>query len=137
MTSMSETGTSKRRDWVSGRASYVLAWGLPSAALIAAIWAPPEVRTCAWAAALVWMGTACLLNARRCGRVHCRFTGPFFLVMALVVVLHGVGAVALGPRGWTWIGIAIVLGTATIWILSERLWERYRSRTDAGPFRGD
>ncbi len=129
---MSETGPPERRDWVSGAASYVLAWGLPSAAMVAAIWAAPGLRAVVWAAALVWMGTACLVNARRCGRVHCRFTGPFFLVMALVVALHGLGAIPLGPRGWAWIGIAIALGTAAIWILSERLWGRYRGGTDAG-----
>ncbi len=129
---MNETGPPERRDWVSGPASYVLAWGLPSAALVAAIWAAPGLRAVVWAAALVWMGTACLVNARRCGRVHCRFTGPFFLVMALVVALHGLGAIPLGPRGWAWIGIAIALGTAAIWILSERLMGRYRGGTDAG-----
>ncbi len=129
---MNETGPPERRDWVSGPASYVLAWGLPSAAMVAAIWAAPGLRAVVWAAALVWMGTACLVNARRCGRVHCRFTGPFFLVMAVVVALHGLGAIPLGPRGWAWIGIAIALGTAAIWILSERLMGRYRGGTDAG-----
>ncbi len=129
---MTGTGSSGQRDWVSGPASYAIAWGLPSAAMVAAIWAAPGLRAGVWAAALVWMGTACLVNARRCGRVHCRFTGPFFLVMAVVVVLHGLGAISLGPRGWAWIGIAIALGTAAIWILSERLWGRYRGGTDAG-----
>ena len=129
---MNETGPTERRDWVSGPASYVLARGLPSAAMVAAIWAAPGLRAVVWAAALVWMGTACLVNARRCGRVHCRFTGPFFLVMALVVALHGLGAIPLGPRGWAWIGIATALGTAAIWILSERLMGRYRGGTGAG-----
>jgi len=67
------------------------------------------------------MGTACLINARRCGRVHCCFTGPYFLVMAGIVALHGRGAIPLGPRGWAWIGGAIAVGTAAIWILSKRL----------------
>ena len=129
---MAQSASSSRRDWVSGRASYAVAWGLPSAALVAAIWTAPSLRAVVWAAALVWMGTACLVNAKRCGRVHCQFTGPFFLVMAVVVALHGFGIVALGPGGWTWIGIAIAVGTAAIWILSERLWGRYRGRRDAG-----
>ena len=124
--------TSERHDWVTSGASYAIAWGLPSAAVVAAIWAAPGLRAVVWAAALVWMGTACLINARRCGRVHCRFTGPFFLVMAVVVALDGLGAISLGSRGWAWIAIAIVLGTAAIWILSERLWGRYRGGTDAG-----
>ncbi len=129
---MTGTEPTERRDWVAGRASYILAWGLPSAAMIAAIWAAPGLRAIAWTAALVWMGTACLVNARRCGRVHCRFTGPFFLVMAVVVALHGLGSIPLGPWGWAWIAIAIALGTAAIWILSERLMGRYRGGTDAG-----
>ena len=129
---MNETGPPERRDWVSGGASYAIVWGLPSAAMVAAIWAAPGLRAVVWAAALVWMGTACLVNARRCGRVHCRFTGPFFFVMAVVVALHGLGAIPLGPWGWAWIAIAIVLGNAAIWILSERLWGRYRGGSDAG-----
>ncbi len=129
---MTGTGSPRGRDWVSGRASYAAAWGLPSAAVVAAIWVEPEWRTVVWAAALVWMGTACLINARRCGRVHCRFTGPFFLVMAAVVVLHGLGAISLGPQGWTWIGLAVAVGTAAIWIFSERVWGRYRGPSDAG-----
>ncbi len=129
---MTGTAPPEGSDWVSGRASYAVAWGVPSAALVAAIWAEPGLRAVVWTAALVWMGTACLVNARRCGRVHCRFTGPFFLVMAAVVVLHGVGAIALGSRGWIWIGLAIAIGTAAIWILSERLWGRYRGPTGAG-----
>src|SRR6266852_7249120 len=34
-------------------------------------------RTAVWTAALSIMGTACLANAVRCGRVHCYITGPF------------------------------------------------------------
>jgi len=26
--------------------------------------------------AIAWMGSVCIMNSRRCGRVHCRFTGP-------------------------------------------------------------
>ncbi len=129
---MNKVESSERRDWVSGAVSYTIAWGGPSAVMIAAVWAAPGLRAVVWAAMLVWMGTACLVNAGRCGRVHCRFTGPFFLVMAVVVALHGLGAIPLGPLGWAWIGIAIALGTAAIWILSERLLGRYR----VGRYRG-
>ena len=128
---MTETERPARQDWVSGVGSYIVAWGLPTVLLVAAIWASDGMRTIVWGAALVWMGSACLLNARRCGRVHCRYTGPFFLVMALVVGLHGTGAVALGPGGWTWIGVVIALGTAAIWMISERLEGRYRRREDS------
>ncbi len=48
-------------------------------------------RTAVWTAALSIMGTACLANAVRCGRVHCYITGPFLLVGLTILV----GAIAL------------------------------------------
>lgn len=35
------------------------------------------------AAACTVMGFACLANAARCRRMHCYFTGPYFLLLAL------------------------------------------------------
>jgi len=35
-------------------------------------------RTAVWTAALVTMGTVCLVNALRCRRTHCYITGPSF-----------------------------------------------------------
>jgi hypothetical protein len=32
------------------------------------------------------MGVACIVNALRCGRVHCYLTGPFFLLMAVIAL---------------------------------------------------
>ena len=46
--------------------------------------------------ALVIVGTACVMNALRCGRVHCYI--PFFLVMALVTLQGGLGVVSLGRK---------------------------------------
>ena len=44
-----------------------------------------------WPVLLAFMGGACLLNARRCGRLHCFITGPFFLILALVSLLYEIG----------------------------------------------
>lgn len=72
------------------------------------------------------MGTACILNALRCGRIHCYLTGPFFLLMAVAVVLHGLGIVWLGPNGWIWLGLTlIVVGGGLLWYLPERVWGKY------------
>lgn len=122
----SEDETPRRRDWVATPLAYALAWGLPSLALIAAAFAPAGVRTAVWAAALVWMGLACLANARRCGRVHCRYTGPFFLASALAVGLYGTGVLPLGARGWWWLGAVVALGGGGLWAVSEGLGGRYR-----------
>ena len=48
-------------------------------------------RTVVWTAALGIMGTACIANAVRCGRLHCYITGPFFLVIAVITLLYGLG----------------------------------------------
>ena len=75
---------------------------------------------------LTWMGVACLVNARRCGRVHCHFTGPFLLVMALASLLFSLGVLPLGPEGWAWLGGALVLGWLSLRSAPEHLWGRYR-----------
>ena len=125
---MAENACGQARDWVGDFRSYALAWGLPTVALVVTVFAPPPVRTLVWPISLVWMGAACLANARRCGRTHCHLTGPFFLVMAMAVLSYGVGLLPLGPRGWTWLGATIAAGTALLWPVSEALVGRYLGR---------
>ena len=88
---------------------------------------PPVARATIWTVALVWKSVACLANARHCGRIHCYFTGPFFLIIALLVMLHASQIVSLGPHGWLILGAIIVAGTTAIWIGTERLFGKYRS----------
>lgn len=59
-------------DWASGLRG-CLTWGIPATLLIIT---PVQYLVIVWPAALTFMGVACLLNARRCGRVHCYVTGP-------------------------------------------------------------
>ena len=126
---MSRAATPEQADWVSGRRSYMLAWGLPTLALIGAIFAEPVLRTPVWTLALVWMGLACLANARRCGRTHCRLTGPFFLAMAGATLLHGLDILWLGPNGWIWLGATLVVGGyGVLWLLPELIWGKYAGR---------
>ncbi len=116
---------SKRNLLGSARGS-VLAWWLPIGAMVLAITLPDRPKTVIWLLALAWMGGACLLNAWRCGRVHCRYTGPFLLAMTLPVLGHGTALMPLGEDGWLWLGLATGGGTAAIWGLSERMMGRYR-----------
>jgi len=60
--------TNASPDWVGGTRTKLLAWGLPHAALVAGLLVMVPARTAIWIAALAWMGVACILNARRCGR---------------------------------------------------------------------
>lgn len=82
--------------------------------------------TVVWTAALLTMGTACIANAVRCGRVHCFLTGPFFVVMALITFLYGLGAVPLGQHGWNVIGLMVLVGGAALCCLPEMFLGKYR-----------
>ena len=87
-------------------------------------------RTIVWVTALVIMWTACVVNALRCGRVHCYITGPFFFVMALVTLLCGLGVVSLGRRGWIVIELTILVGAVCLNLPPRDLsWEIPEGRT--------
>ncbi|MEP2983264.1 MAG: hypothetical protein ABJN39_02420 [Sulfitobacter sp.] len=113
-------------DWLNTRLGSLLAWGLPIGAMLLAVPLADGPKTAIWVIALAWMGVACLRNARRCGRAHCRYTGPFLLAMTLPVLAYGVGALPLGSDGWRWLGLTIGVGATGIWWLSERILGRYR-----------
>jgi hypothetical protein len=69
---------------------------------------------------LIWMGGACLMNARRCHRTHCRYTGPFFLAMAMAVLAYIMGLLPLGSWPWLTLGLTIAIGNALLWWGTER-----------------
>jgi hypothetical protein len=108
----------------------LLAYGLPIAAIMAT--GNPAVgngwRTVVWTAACLVMGGGCLLNALRCGRIHCYLTAPFFLAMAGVTVLFGAGLVPLGPNGWNTIGLTLLVGGVVLTFGPEPIFGRYRVR---------
>jgi hypothetical protein len=74
------------------------------------------------------MGVACIVNALRCGRVHCYLTGPFFLLMALIALSYGLGMLHLGWNGWNLLGLMTLIGAIALWCLPEMLLGKYRKR---------
>lgn len=114
-----------RDDWTRGRRG-LLFWGLPVLILLSGSFLPERALVVLWPVVLTFMGAACLLNARACGRVHCFFTGPFFLVMALLALLYGVGVLRLGPQGWNRLGLILLVGAVVLCCAPELLWGRYR-----------
>jgi hypothetical protein len=78
------------------------------------------LRTGIWVTALAWMGVACILNARQCGRTHCRHTGPYYLAMIVPVMIVGAGFVPLALSGWLVLGALIIGGGYAIWWGTER-----------------
>jgi hypothetical protein len=110
------------KDWAGRWTSLVGLWGIPAAAMLAAMLLEPAFRAIVWPTALIWMGGACLANARWCRRTHCRFTGPFYLLMAALVIAYAAGLVPIGDRGWAILGAVVIVGTAVLWWGSERIW---------------
>jgi hypothetical protein len=108
------------RDWLSSARTNILAWWMPHAAMLAALFLPMPIRAAVWTIALVWMGTACLLNARRCHRTHCRYTGPYYLAMTAPVLALGYDIGSAGIYGWIALGVLIVAGSKLIWWATER-----------------
>jgi hypothetical protein len=113
------------RDWLRSPRTSLLAWWIPQAAILAGLFAPVAVRTAIWIIALSWMGTACVLNAKRCGRTHCWFTGPYYLAMIIPVLALGLGVISLGLSAWVVLGVVIILGGKIIWWTTERAWGKF------------
>jgi len=84
------------------------------------------IVTAGWTVSLLIMGGACLVNARGCGRMHCYFTGPFFLIMAVVSLAYGLHLLPLGGQGWSYIGAVLLVGGISLCVLPEWVWGRYR-----------
>ena len=92
---------------------------------MATLFASVPLRAVVWTVALVWMGVACILNARRCGRTHCRYTGPYYLAMIAPVLLLGFGIVAADFYGWFSLAAFIIFGGWIIWWATERAWGKF------------
>ncbi len=124
---MTENAVRVSRDFVRDRRASLLIWGLPALVMIGTgpLGFSSELHGAIWASCLSVFGFGCLANARRCGRLHCFFTGPFFLAMALVSLVHGFGVISLGSYGWAWIGGITLVGASALTILPERIWGQY------------
>ena len=83
----------------------------------------PYPRMLLWTPAFLVAGVACGFNAARCGRLHCYFTGPLFLLAAVASVLVGMAWVSFG---WNWIGNGVAIGWAVAF-LPECVRGKYRT----------
>lgn len=123
---MTKISVQRERDWLSSPLTSSLAWWIPEAAIIAGLLIQVPVRIAIWVVVLSWIGAACILNARRCGRTHCRFTGPFYLAMILPVLALGFTSYRLLP--WLVLCVFIIAGGKIIWWATERAWGKFSRR---------
>jgi hypothetical protein len=111
------------RDWLASTSSNLLAWWLPHAGLLVGLVVPNPVRVVIWTVALLWMGVACILNSKRCGRTHCRYTGPYYL--AMIVPLLALSFISSSIYEWITLAVIIVAGSKLIWWATERAWGKF------------
>lgn len=84
------------------------------------------IRTWVWTVSCLVMSGGCLINAMRCGRLHCYWTGPFFLLGAIASLTYGLGLLPLGQSGWGIIGYTLLGGIVFLTFLPEYFMGRYR-----------
>jgi hypothetical protein len=122
-----ETSSSAPADLVSNTRAYFLLWRLPWVAVVASLpLKSSSLKAGIWTTAFTQMGIACLANASGCGRVHCFFTGPFYLLAAVASFLKGSGRL---PVPWPALAGLTCLGVCALWWLPERLWGTYVGRS--------
>lgn len=113
------------RDWLNDPRTNVVAWWIPKAVIVAGLFVAPPVRAIMWIISLVWMGAACLLNSRRCGRTHCRYTGPYYFAMIAPVLVLASGIISVDLFGWAALAVLILGGSLMIWWATERAWGKF------------
>ena len=101
MTQACETSSGNCGSDLARGQKLLLLWGLPL--LVAVLgWFTGPWRWTVWAVTLLWMGVACSINAKGCGRVHCAFTGPLYIVLGLVAAACAAGWICPSPV-WFWV----------------------------------
>jgi hypothetical protein len=123
---MIDSSVRASRDWLGSTRASLLAWWIPRIGIIAGLFMPVGVRAVIWIVSLTWMGVACILNAQRCGRTHCRYTGPFFLAMILPVLVLGAVGASTGLAEWIALGVLIEVGGRLLWWATERAWGTFQ-----------
>jgi hypothetical protein len=124
---MNQSSTSSERDLLRSRWATWLLWIGPWALIVISSNTGNITHTVVWTFAFTVGGAACLVNARRCGRLHCFYTGPFYLLAALASLLYGLRMLPLGRNGWDWILCATVAVSLLACCALEKLFGKYKS----------
>jgi len=110
---------------------FLLKYGIPLLVLVSTQWwseylaANTLIISMVWVAGLTIMGLACLVNARRCGRVHCYFTGPYMLVFAIVFLLYGSEIYQPAWVDMSTLANTALWGTGLLWVVTELIFGKY------------
>ena len=82
-----------RNDHAARALPFFWSWGLPLAILFStncmSMIVSMPIILMMMSGSFFWMGLACVLNARRCRRRHCYYSGPIFIAGGAGVLLDG------------------------------------------------
>ena len=119
--------TPETKDCVRQPLGFCLWWGLPLliGASVRLLQLPFRAGAGVCALLFAWMATGCILNARRCHRVHCYISGPVLLLGGAFAALVASGALKPGPRMFGNL-VGAVLIMALLSFVPEMVWKRYR-----------
>src|SRR5260370_20589981 len=122
----SQADSHTRNDWVTRPGSGFFWWCLPLGLGFAANFLTLPARGIAliWVVLFVWMGTGCILNARRCHRLHCYISGPAFLLGAAALGLFAAGVLTVGPHSINNI-VGVTLVVTLLSFVPEMIWKKY------------
>jgi hypothetical protein len=114
------------KDWVQQPLVAFLWWCLPLCLGFSMNFfaVPPRAAALVWTILLGWMGTGCVLNARRCHRLHCYISGPLLLLGAIFAGLVALHVATVGPRVFS-NAISATLVLVLLSFVPERIWKRY------------
>lgn len=114
-----------RDDWVNRPGMGIVWWCLPLVAGVAASYlaSSPLATVLVWIVSFVWMGTGCILNARRCHRLHCYISGPAFFLGAAALCLFATGIAFAEPHSLNNI-VGITLTVALLSFVPEIIWRK-------------
>ena len=124
---MSGQPTDERgNDWVRQPGMGFVWWCLPLGVGVAAYFLALSARSIAivWVLMFVWMGTGCILNARRCHRLHCYISGPAFFLGAVALALVATAVAPLSEHSLNNI-VGITLAAALLSFVAEMIWRKY------------
>ena len=97
----------------------ILGWLLGAAGVALGFWYE-SLRPIAWTAAFGASGVLCTVNALRSRRFHCAFTGPLFLIGALLTLARAIGWITISWNLIGWGVVASVLGFVLVEVASGR-----------------
>lgn len=97
--------------------SFLWIWGAPAALLLAADGAwqahllPATAAGLLFTASTTWIGIACYINGRRCGRTHCVIDGYLLPPLGLLGLLNVAGVTSIRWQSYLNILLIIVIAS--------------------------